>query len=330
MSNPLVPLREHGNRQSSPWQRKRKAAENQTRSNKRSSHDEFLRVVALSPDDAFHEFQKFDIGASWGDGIYFVLLLCAMFPNVYDVTSFMKIQSQYLYQYVQTVGSQWSQIMNAGLAIIKSHKTDICSKFLTNKDISRLPNFKKRAISDQESQFWQNFFIYQGIYFPSFKESLISWMFMKDTKVNTLWLYGLPNAGKSFLATQILYPFNGCIGVISNQGLLNEFALSHILDSSVLLWEEPFTDPSVAQDMKSVLGGKPIAVPMKYTCRQMLVRKPVLITSNYKDLTQGYNCIPVEMEALNARRYIFTLNHPTSFDFLVPDDSFWQWMMRDE
>ena len=289
---------------------------------------EFKRVMSLSPDVAEKEFFEHDFNppVSWSEGIYLIMLMCAMFPSVNDATSFMEINPEYLYRFISCVGNQWQAILNAGMALISAHHTTKVKSFFASKGLRNI-FIPTRTITEQEETFWSMFFFNHNISEREFFDALHKWIFMTDTKKNTLWLYGPPNSGKSFLAAQIIHPFEKSIGVISNQGILNEFALSHLLQSSLLLWEEPFTDVGVAQDMKNVLGGKPIAVPMKYNVRQVLNRKPILITSNYEDLTQGVNASFLELDALNKRRFMFTMTYKPIFNFQVPADSLWQYLL---
>jgi hypothetical protein len=181
-----------------------------------------------------------------------------------------------------------------------------------------------RTLTQVEREFWPVFFD-QGLRMPakSFLQYFFRWLKMEHPKMNTFWLYGTASVGKTFFMEQLLNPWLDICVNVSNQGIVNDFALSHLLKAGIIIWEEPFCDISVAQDMKNVLGGKPHMISRKFIQdRQMLTRKPVFITSNYKDLQHGVGVTMEDHYAFMERTLMLTV-YKTCIPDEMPFDSFW-------
>lgn len=253
------------------------------------------------------------------------LELLSMFSCI-NFTDFKAIPSKYLVAFISYAGEHWEKIINTALMCQNQLRTPRGPLFDYCLSSMYALNGCEFRITDNEIKFWTEFFQRMNVPIEEFVKTLKEWLNMTHMKKNVLWLYGSPNAGKTFFAMQILYPLMSVMERISNQGLAQEFALSNLLDCSCMLWEEPICDPTVAQDMKSVMGGMNITVAKKFSARQTLMRKPLLITSNYSDLTHGVGYSNIEAQALDARRFFFTVPGTMIVDEIIPADSFWSFI----
>lgn len=126
-------------------------------------------------------------------------------------------------------------------------------------------------------------------------------------KINCLKIYGVPNSGKSLLASLIVSPFITCYA--NNHGSENEFFMSNFLNKSVILCEELYITQATCEDFKSILGGAAIDISKKHQEKQIWSRTTVIVTSNFKKYGRGH-LSPLDEQALEKRQYEFHFPMP--------------------
>lgn len=141
-----------------------------------------------------------------------------------------------------------------------------------------------------------------------FVVSLKRWLNCEDEKLNCLRIFGTPNSGKTLLARLICNNF--ICAFVNNHNSENEFYLSCFLNKAIALCEELMITPATAEDFKSILGGAPLMISKKYNEKQVLIRTPILVTSNHKLFGRGH-VPPADEDALCKRciDYHFTVSY---------------------
>lgn len=125
-----------------------------------------------------------------------------------------------------------------------------------------------------------------------------------EPKINAIRLIGSPNSCKTLISNCIVEPFICCR--MNNHGSENEFFMSNMLNKSIIQCEELYITIATAEDFKSVLGGQPIDIAKKFNEKQLLMRTPVIITSNYSRFGRGH-IPPTDENALALRCYNYHL-----------------------
>lgn len=142
-----------------------------------------------------------------------------------------------------------------------------------------------------------------------FASSVRRWLLMGDKKKNTLMMIGLPNSGKTLLASCFRKKLLFRTWINSNS--TSNFIYGNLAYCNLITIEEPFLLPTQLEDMKSLCSGAPLSVDMKYSQPIELRRTPVLITSNFENMARGY-ASPLSEEALRKRCFIFNFNKDIS------------------
>lgn len=172
--------------------------------------------------------------------------------------------------------------------------------FLLNYKINS-PNFD--ACAELNKMFKVN-----NINKDEFRESLKMILNCIHPKINTLWLYGSPNSGKTMLARFICDDF--LCAYLTTQGQDSDFYYANMLNKSLVLGEELLCLPRNAEDFKSIFGGCEIDVNKKYAeNKERLSRTPMIITSNHKLAGRGY-LQHVDECAINRRCAYFCFSQP--------------------
>lgn len=147
-----------------------------------------------------------------------------------------------------------------------------------------------------------------------FAESIIAWLGKTHNKKNTLKIIGHVNSCKTLIANLFRQVFLCSNWLNSSTG--SAFNFGNLIYSSIIIMEEPFIPPTLLEDIKSVCGGAPLSVDVKYSAFEVLQRTPVLITSNYSALSRGHSN-PVSEAAIDARSYLFYFGQSFEPDFQV-------------
>lgn len=99
-------------------------------------------------------------------------------------------------------------------------------------------------------------------------------------KKNTMYLWGVSNAGKTTLALNFVNTFfEGAIGRPLNQ-VRSSFRFQDCINKAVILWEEPQILPEETEDCKLLFGGQQVPANVKYQGSVAVPPTPVIITSN--------------------------------------------------
>lgn len=143
-------------------------------------------------------------------------------------------------------------------------------------------------------------------------------------KVNALRLVGLPNTCKTLISNCIVEPFICCR--MNNHGSENEFFMSNMLNKAIIQCEELYITVATAEDFKSVLGGQPIDIAKKFNEKQLLMRTPVIITSNYDRFGRGH-IPPTDENALAIRCFNYRFNCPVLPKVYISWQQFYLYML---
>lgn len=152
-----------------------------------------------------------------------------------------------------------------------------------------------------------------------FCEALKNILNEEKPKINTLWIYGIPNSGKSLILKMLAEVF--ITKTFSNIDSTTQFIFGNIVNSSIILIEEPFLMPILLEDFKKICEGSKISVNVKYKEPQTLNRTPIFISSNFSTLSHGH-APGVSEQAIKARCCYFTFNQPFSYSRLITVQDF--------
>lgn len=120
--------------------------------------------------------------------------------------------------------------------------------------------------------------IQKTIWFPKLLKDVIN---RKTGKRNTIWLAGPSNVGKTQLFQSFCNAFfNGVYGVPSGNPR-SGFPFGSCVKKRLIFWDEPTITPDNIEVLKSVFGGNPTMVDMKYKSEQLLDPTPCLVTANF-------------------------------------------------
>lgn len=159
----------------------------------------------------------------------------------------------------------------------------------------------------------------QNIDVVSFAQCLKSVLNCEYPKINAIKFTGRPNSGKSLIAQLIAKNFICCYA--NNHGSENEFFLSNFLNKSLILCEELYVTQATAEDFKQILAGAPIDIDKKFHNKQILMRTPMIITSNYVEFGRGH--LPkIDERALCLRTISYDFSHEFKPKILINASSF--------
>lgn len=157
-----------------------------------------------------------------------------------------------------------------------------------------------------------------------FAANLKSVLEKTEKKINAIRIVGLPNTCKTLISNCIVEPFICCR--MNNHGSENEFFMSNMLNKAIIQCEELYITIATAEDFKSVLGGQPIDIAKKFNEKQLLMRTPVIITSNYDRFGRGH-IPPTDENALALRCFNFRFNCPVLPKITINWQQFYLFML---
>lgn len=99
-------------------------------------------------------------------------------------------------------------------------------------------------------------------------------------KLNTLYLVGPANCGKSWFADMVT-AFYLNVGHVKNFVRGQNFPLNDCVCRRILLWNEPSIMPSAYESVKMLCGGDPCPCAVKYEGDGKIMRTPLIFTSNH-------------------------------------------------
>lgn len=161
-----------------------------------------------------------------------------------------------------------------------------------------------KRIPDEIEEF-KRLFRAQNINIVNFSNDVFNLLRCVDAKKNCLRLIGAPNSGKTLIAQLIASVF--IASYVNNHNSENEFYLSCFLNTALNVCEELMISPATAEDFKSILGGAPLMISKKYSPKQILIRTPVIVTSNHSQFGRGH-IAPTDEAALRLRCYTHTFS----------------------
>lgn len=167
--------------------------------------------------------------------------------------------------------------------------------------------FKQNAGSNGNPTIVEKFLFNNGINFKEFTQCVKEVLDLSHKKINALYFYGTPNSGKTMLANLIIKVFNAR-SILKNGDSVSSFYYEPIINSSIVLIEEPFIIPINLEDMKILLGAGELQVNVKYQPLQRTVRIPYLITSNFPLLSRGY-ASSISEKAIKTRVHMFKFSY---------------------
>jgi hypothetical protein len=111
----------------------------------------------------------------------------------------------------------------------------------------------------------------------SFAKNIISFIDMKLPKINSLWLHGESNAGKSYIVRSL-----SALCCLYHQvpAGSNRFMWQDAIEKRLIILNEPLLDETAIESSKEIFEGTGCFVPVKMKHDQFLPPTPVAITSN--------------------------------------------------
>ena len=123
-------------------------------------------------------------------------------------------------------------------------------------------------------------------------------------KVNTIYISGPTNTGKSMLIKLLTGPLNSTR--LNRQGDASAFYFENLINAKIGVMEEPTLSATTINSWKLLLGGEDYVTDRKNSSKETITRIPFLITAN--DETFGYNIEPRDRSALEERLFRFSFD----------------------
>lgn len=221
------------------------------------------------------------------------------------------------------LGPNYHELIKTALELYVKEKLD-CQR----KDMFRyatLNALKEPLIIEQYNEF-KRLFHNNGINPKQFCADLYNILNKKHNKINSLRLIGRPNTGKTLIANCIVAPFICCY--MNNHGSENEFFISNMLNKAIILCEELYLTVATAEDFKSILGGQNIDIAKKFNEKQLMMRTPIIITSNYDRFGRGH-LPPCDESALCLRCKTYVLNSEFKPDCQLSWQQFYHFLLSE-
>jgi Parvovirus non-structural protein NS1 len=117
----------------------------------------------------------------------------------------------------------------------------------------------------------------QGIPLRKFVGDLYQFMDRGKKKVNTFWMHGISNAGKSYIARSMQQ-----LAVLTHSVPpgSNRFMWQDCINKRLIVVNEPYLDEAAVESCKEIMEGNGAYVPVKNKPDQFLRSTPVFVTSN--------------------------------------------------
>lgn len=165
----------------------------------------------------------------------------------------------------------------------------------------------------------------QGINCNEFVNDLKLWLMCSEFKKNTFFLFGPPNTGKTLIAKMLSQIFIS--KSFSNIDASSQFIFGNLINSSIILMEEPFLLPILIEDFKKICEGTEITVNVKFRTPQTLSRTPVFITSNFREVCHGH-APPISERAIKARSFYYEFINEVKFNCEITVFDFIQFIKK--
>lgn len=156
--------------------------------------------------------------------------------------------------------------------------------------------------NEQQSAIFDAIFKRQCVDPKQFARSMFDILMMVDPKINTLFIHGPPNTGKTLLLGLLTDLF---ISVrITIQDCKGSFYFQQCLGRTVIFADELFITKDTVDSWKMILAGHVVDINCKNSSYQRLCRTPVFIASNHRNLGRGY-LNPCDESALKVRCHVY-------------------------
>jgi len=178
---------------------------------------------------------------------------------------------------------------------------------------------------------------FNGIELDYFIKCVVSVMDKSEMKLNSIWLSGPTNAGKSLICNSVVESARFYANIMEFDER-TQFPLNDAPGKRVLLINEPVIADKRIELIKNIMEGQDVAINVKHRKGITLPRTPIIISSN-KDL---WHYCPSEQEAILNRCHHFKCNtmdklfdctkklHPllwkTIIDYNNPNDLYYSHM----
>lgn len=187
------------------------------------------------------------------------------------------------------------------VSTITSAHTIVASYLLNEQRKNRLAWLLQFAVyNESHSKLLDMIFLNNHIPKERWAADLCNVLQEKDNKINTLFMYGAPNSGKTLLCRLICESF--ICGYISLQGCAGVFYFETGINKAILGVDELWVIPGNADTWKSILGGNTFDCPKKNMADQRMLRTPCIVTSNYDELGRGF-LSGIDEKAFRTRMY---------------------------
>lgn len=184
---------------------------------------------------------------------------------------------------------------------------NIYSKCLYDIQVKdRVKYIRSLSFASGEASKIEHLLIRQNIDCELFAKDVISWLGEKQHKVNSLFLAGVPNSGKSLLATLLSQIF--VTKTFNNVDSTSQFLFGNVINAAMIHIEEPFLVPVLLEDFKKLCEGSNMLVNVKFQEPQTLSRTPVIITSNFDNLSHGH-APPLSEKAIKLRCFFYQFKY---------------------
>lgn len=207
----------------------------------------------------------------------------------------------------QCSSTEWAELLYSADVNLHKHLNIALEMYIKESlDIQRNDRWTwfikcAKDIPDQVMEF-RKLFQAQHVNLTKFANDIYYLLRCVDHKINCLRLIGTPNSGKSLIAQLLCSSFISAY--VNNHNSENEFYLSCFLNKAICLCEELMITPATAEDFKSILGGAKLEISKKYTAKQILIRTPIVVTSNHETFGRGH-VAPADEIALSLRCFTY-------------------------
>lgn len=120
---------------------------------------------------------------------------------------------------------------------------------------------------------------FQYTNFVPFLERLYSVCERSLPKLNSLFIQGRPNSGKTWFIDMVA-GFYLNVGNVKNVVRGQNFPFNDCVNRRLLIWNEPSIMPSGYDSVKMLAGGDPCPTAVKYQGDATITRTPLIFTSN--------------------------------------------------
>lgn len=120
-------------------------------------------------------------------------------------------------------------------------------------------------------------------------------------KKNTLDVLSPHSCGKTWFFDMVC-DFYLNVGHLKNFNRMSQFPMQDCRDRRLILWNEPNSDPTSLDTLKTLFGGDRAPAGVKQKDDECIIRTPLIVTGNSRVFPSN--------DAMNARRFMYDFNVP--------------------